>query len=1354
MRNLWFLLFLLLLSGNLAAQGTAACCDRAVELYHAGKLPEALTQGRQCIYYLHQQGKEKTVEYLDQLRLLSMISYTAGWYEQGLRYSQQEVDGARQLGDTKRSGEAWLNLAHLLQQDSQSREAHQALKQAVTSLRPYLEADSVKSLELRIFRNMSSLRELQDDALSYADSLQRAWQPVGQDVYYARLLYYRSRLQTGDQRLAALEEAHRSLPGDNKAGQFKVKLLLMLAEAHQQAGNYEKAVNFYQTYLDAESKLSEHDALSLHRALNNLGYLLSQADPGRALGYLRSAYRYFSHEAPEENDFYSAMDNYARCLLQDGKRDRAMTLYRTALRPDSLQVESEAQVSAINNFALLLLDDGNNRQAAKLFKQLEKWLAGQGQAYRARLATLHYNQALLFQKTARYDSAIYYFKKSADLSKTADTGNARYLAAITSMAALYHDLGYYTESEIFYREALEMQYRLDDGVPGNIYASIQSNYALLLQEKGDYRKADQLLRQALELKRKLLGLDHPEYIRVLSNLGLLCMQEARFEEARRLLETSLLKNELLYGSRHPTYADGLVNLARLEINLGNYNEAEPLLRQALGIHRKINGKENPGYADIIQEMANLYLLLGNYEAAEPLLLNAKDILGTHYGQRHPDYATAIQNLAALYEATERYEEAEAFLLEALEVDQYTLGRQHPSYAVALNNLASFYQNQQAYKKALPLLEEALEINRGILGDDHPLYLSTLLNLALLYQDLGEYKKALPLNEQAVELRRQVLGEKHPDYAYALYGLALLKFRSGSFDEAEVLFDEVVKSYSRQIREYFPALSEKEKSAFYSRIEPVIHTFRDFAVQMYLKHEDTDHARKQRLLGALYNVQLITKALLLDMGSRTRRSILNSEDERLIALYEQWVAVKEKLARYYSFSLAELRSVGIELQELEDTANELEKQLSAASGLFAQTIENRTINWRDVQARLQEDEAAVEIIRIERNSKDLLFYVALIIEPGMESPKLALLPDGRELENKHFKYYKNAIRYRIEDHHSYQQYWLPIREHLAEETRSVFVAPDGIFNKISLNSLYDVRSGEFLLDQFRLRMLSSTRELTEKEDKPESAVPPLAWLIGSPDFDKARDAEKLALLDDSGSSLAERINAQDPGFSQSEAVNYNLYDLPGTLDEVNNVQEIMRAGDWQVHRLVDDQALEENIKQIENPRVLHIATHAYFLSDLEKGEDSRAFGIHLQNIAANPLLRSGLLLAGSATSLHSTYPGLLEQEDGVLTAYEAMNLKLNRTELVVLSACETGLGEVRNGEGVYGLQRAFLMAGARSVLMSLWKVNDESTTRLISTFYRYWLSGQDKFTALRNAQKEMRAIYHEPYHWGAFVIIGQ
>jgi len=260
----------------------------------------------------------------------------------------------------------------------------------------------------------------------------------------------------------------------------------------------------------------------------------------------------------------------------------------------------------------------------------------------------------------------------------------------------------------------------------------------------------------------------------------------------------------------------------------------------------------------------------------------------------------------------------------------------------------------------------------------------------------------------------------------------------------------------------------------------------------------------------------------------------------------------------------------------------------------------------------------------------------------------------------------------------------------------------------------------------------------------------ATLFGFPDY----ELDKM---------MAQNLTASVSGPATFEGTNglrdfeQGVTPLPGTLVEINNIARILDGGQWNYQKLLNQDATEENFKSLKGSAVVHIATHGFFLEDfnvaaVSAGSEGSVAGIQSKYARFNPLFRSGLLLAGASKTMQNQR--IDREEDGVLTAYEVMNLNMDQTEVVVMSACETGLGEVRNGEGVYGLQRAFMVAGAKAIVMSLWKVNDETTQRLMTNFYSEWFGGATKYDAFRKAILDIKTEFPEPFYWGPFVMLGK
>jgi CHAT domain-containing protein len=421
--------------------------------------------------------------------------------------------------------------------------------------------------------------------------------------------------------------------------------------------------------------------------------------------------------------------------------------------------------------------------------------------------------------------------------------------------------------------------------------------------------------------------------------------------------------------------------------------------------------------------------------------------------------------------------------------------------------------------------------------------------------------------------------------------------------------------------------------------------------------------------------------------------------------------------------------------------------------------------------------------------DKTYYIALVVRPGNSQPALVPLGEARDLEGESFSAYRAEVGIQKAVAATpapgtasgaaaspwralYDAMWKPLEAPLGDAKR-VYVSVDGVLNEIPLGVLR-AADGRRVMEKYDFRVVSSTRELLRAS---HHATNNTAILVGNPRFLMSGEELQVAVNQFRGVGnrppemlLASAVLPASPaGGALSRAVTERgacnppppeggvLCPLPGTATEVQSISEVLSKKDWKVSSYQGDQALEEVVKQAASPRVLHLATHGFFLPD----EPTKpAANLNARSSGAeDPMLRSGLFFAGADRTLNMEAP-IEGMENGVLTAYEVTSLNLQGTELVVLSACETARGHVQYGEGVFGLGRALQEAGAESVLMSLWSVPDQETQELMTQFYKNWLSGMDKPEALRRAEMTERDVVRKrygqdlPYYWGAFVLVGR
>ncbi|MBK5279807.1 MAG: CHAT domain-containing protein, partial [Bacteroidia bacterium] len=780
-----------------------------------------------------------------------------------------------------------------------------------------------------------------------------------------------------------------------------------------------------------------------------------------------------------------------------------------------------------------------------------------------------------------------------------------------------------------------------------------------------------------------------------------------------------------------------VNLGNLYVNEGRIPEAEKLFATAEAFYQ--SQLDNPDieydYYSTLNNRANALHSLSLYENAIELykvVLRHDSIV---FGINHPDYIKTLTNLANTLNSQGQTAEARILLRSALQIGIGINGAQSIDEATRLNNIANSYNLEGQYDSALVLYRQAEAIYLKELGEGSLEYSTIQFNIgkALLGKNSPDAKTYL---QNALKLRKKLLGARHPRYGEVLQKLGLNEWRENKPADANGYFNELINNYYAQIDDYFPILSEEEKSKFY---------FSKFKIdqEAYISFVLDRYSDKPTELGRLYDLSLNTKGIIFYATQKVRQAIMQSNNPALINQYETWISLKEQLAKAFSEGNEEAFLLG---DSLSIRANGLEKELILKSAEFKKVFERKTYSWKQVQSKLKPGEAAVEVLRFRTYTPDeggyftgRINYMALILTSETKTgPRVFQWALGGQMEGRMLSFYRNTTKFQMPDSLTYNLYWKPLRDELKGITK-VYFSPDGVFNQINPNTLYNPKSSKYLIDEISLELKTNTRDILElaRQRKSKSG----AYLFGFPDYKTLGVDEPI--MEAKAERSARAVNRSlRSGLLRGFLRGDGIPPLPATKIEVENIANAFKTSGIEATTLLARQANEAAIKKIKSPPILHIATHGFFLDDGElfitSAEEARFLD--------NPLFLSGLILASA-----NTEEG---HEDGILTAYEAMNMSLEDTELVVLSACETGLGTVKNGEGVFGLQRAFLVAGARSIIMSLWSVDDRATQMLMNNFYSNWLKGMDKHSAFLLAQQDLRKKYAEPFYWGAFIMMGE
>jgi CHAT domain-containing protein/Tfp pilus assembly protein PilF len=873
-----------------------------------------------------------------------------------------------------------------------------------------------------------------------------------------------------------------------------------------------------------------------------------------------------------------------------------------------------------------------------------------------------------------------------------------------------------------------------------------------------------LFGHATEIWQKVIGLQNPDLPFALDGLAATYQAEGKYSEAEQLLQQAVQIRRKDSVADSPYLAYSLTGLARLYEAEGKYAEADPLFHEALRIEEKSLGAAHPKTAELLNLMAGLCVAQGNYTKAEQLLARALKIREQALGPEHSSVAESQSNLATVYASERKYADAERLYQRAVPIWEKAAGPRHPDLAATLINLAMMYEKQGKYADGESVLNRALQIDQSSFGPGHPELARALNTLGVIYCREGKYAKAEASYVKALAIWEKALGPSHPNVGDVLFNMAIFYYQQGRSSQAQSFFERGFENLRNQFEQHFTYMSEKERLTFLSMVSNNFPAYMSFC----FANRDRDPA----LIGKMYDLSLWQKGLVARSITALRARVAASNDTEAVELLDKLMAARAQLAQFFSARPGNGDGWRNKVDQLEQESNELERQLVKRSSALAEHKKLQAVTWRDVQKTLKPGDAAVEFVRFPQHDgkqwTGKSYYIALLLAAETSAaPILVPLGEADVLEGAPvIDYRRHVAKVPSEGAGSsfYQAFWKPLDPYLASH-RHIYVSPDGILNEVSL-AVVPAEDGRLLMDKYDLETVLSTKDVWHEFHR---KVANSAVLIGDPKFNLDPAGQKIQLQALKPVATSRNELTADLG-PESTARGPQSHDCPGmpkggvlcplqsTEIEVSDIFSLLKQANWNVTPpYTKERALKAVVTGVEHPRLLHLATHGFFSPDQDK--KTNGFDAELPSGLEDPMLRSGLMFAGADRAFKGEPTG--DVDNGVLTAYEAAGMDLEGTELVVLSACETGLGVIRNGEGVFGLRRALQEAGAESVLMSLWSAPDRETRELMTIFYENWLAGKDKREALHEAQLEMRKKImtrwdgeDRPYYWGAFVLVGR
>lgn len=956
-------------------------------------------------------------------------------------------------------------------------------------------------------------------------------------------------------------------------------------------------------------------------------------------------------------------------------------------------------------------------------------------------------------------------RQSLDVRLSPEDVTADSLRAIclSDSGNVYYNSGNYQDAIALETQALDIfkrlfgEYNLD-------YTKSLNNIALDYCYLGDYRKAVELGKKVVSINRQIVGEDSLDFATSLGNLALYYYYLGDYVNAIEMgekvvaLKKSLGRNvsyalaliqlagyysfygdnsrsislgeealdvisELVEGNEN-IYITVLSNLSIYYGNSGDYVKALSYAEKSVEECRRCFGEDYYDYGVCLHNLSMSFSYLGKYDDAIRVQKQVLDEFGRKRGKKHPDYAIALHSMAQFYYLSGNYDKAIQCCMDALDIQEESVGRNHPNFLNSLSDLALNYIYVGRYDEAIVILSNLMESEVKISGKNSRGYATLLSNLALTYYYMGRYKEAVDVGLEAKSIRENTIGISHPEYLISLKNLAVSCASAGDFIVSEQNALDMSELCGKLIFTTFRDLSSNERRDFWGKYKDLYEILLPRLVY---------EIKSDSLICAMYDGALLSKGILLNSEMEMRDLLLESGDTAVVSLYEQMRTnrsvigkQRENLITLAAMDDSVRMAVRQRVDSLERVADRQERELVERSKVFGDYMRNLSINWRDVQNTLGKGEIAIEFLKVPLTD-DSTVYAAMTLKRGYDRPHFVELFDKQELTelDQHLYFSTSAL---------YDMVWKPLAKEM-ENVRTVYFSPAGELHCVAVEYA-PVADGEFICDRYDFYRLSSTRQLVVAVESKAVRGGNTAVLYGGLDYDVA----PLEIAED-GNLYAGRSKRGIYDFlpvipADSLIARGVVVSLPATEREVDSIGMLMENSHWDVSTFTGSSGTEASFKALSGQwkNIIHVATHGFYGNN-GMGNDGvmpemLTFGNRY--VEDKAMTRSGLLFAGASNAWQMSGTA----DNGILTAQEVSVLDLRGLDLCVLSACETGLGEI-SGEGVFGLQRGFKKAGAKTLLISLNRVYDEATGLLMTEFYRNYLSGMPMVESLKSAQQYLR-----------------
>lgn len=750
---------------------------------------------------------------------------------------------------------------------------------------------------------------------------------------------------------------------------------------------------------------------------------------------------------------------------------------------------------------------------------------------------------------------------------------------------------------------------------------------------------------------------------------------------------------------------------------GRYNEAEPLFRKSLKMYEKKQGKDM-NYAIMTSNVGVMYFEMGLNFVAEKHFLEALELMKQEKNKFYRKKITPNirTNLAYIYIRQFKFDEAEKIL----QKNKKNLGKKTKEYLHTIYALGKVYMYQKKYTEAEKHFLEVIDIANKTNQNNSQIYSAAYNVLGVIKYKQNNIKHSEEYYLESLKIIEQNIGKNSTNYIYNLRNLANLNYTQSNFEQAEKYFSQMMELTKKNVSENFSFLSEKEKYKHIKQTEASLEGYQNFVYDY--------HNQKPEIVANLFENMLFYKKLILFNTKATKQFVENSGNEELINLQKEIVLDKQKLAN--------LKNKKAKPETLKQLATQIEINEKTLIAKINDQYPNKNLNsqipsYSQISNSLKNNEALVEFFHFQRYQNggwtDTTYYCAMITRQNLATPKLVFLSTEKDLETKLLPQKPNmranelvAQTYRNSETNIYNQIWKNIEPEI-KNCSKIYISNSGLTHNIAFSAI-ETPENKLLGEKYQISYLTNSATLAKQKQELKFSEIQTALLFGDVKFNTGDEIENHKR---------------------------KLAELPGTKQEVDSIAKIF----GKVEVLSKELASEENFYEKANSKInlLHFATHGFYYSEKQLAKKQNWNELD-QQIVDNSQFNSGLFLYGSENSLNNPENTRLDIADGILTAYEIAGQDLSQTKLVVLSACQTGLGDLQNNEGIAGISRAFKIVGADYVIMSLWEVPTNQTVEFMQLFYSNFEKAENIETAFDKTQKTFAQKYKNPYYWAGFVLM--